>query len=378
MILYSVAQQICYFDTFKDFAGEFSFAETDLIFTERILYDNYIVGCKPACKVIIKDDYSATEPDEEAVDKILEAISGLNIKRIIAIGGGSVIDIAKGLRIKDAYPFGRILKKDIPVVIDKDLIVVPTTCGTGSEITSSGIIIQMHTGLKTIIPSTELSSSMAVLIPEFIKGLPFRAFVYVSMDALSHAMESYLAKGVTTVFSRAAATPAIELIVDNFVNIAIKGKEYQKECAKDALFASTLAGISMTNSNCGPVHALAYPVGEKYHMSHGEGNYQFLTAVMKLYHKKNPCGELLMKMKDIIIPLLKKFDESTTYDSAFDVLEQVLNAVLPQRRLRECGMTEDDIKPFAEGIIETKMRLIKTSYVDFIIDDAIDIFTTRL
>ena len=378
MRLFSVAQQIRYYDTFKDFADEFSFADTDLIFTERILYDNYIARCRPACKVIIKDDFSVTEPDEETVDKILETISGMDIRRIIAVGGGSVIDIAKGLRIKDAYPFGRILKKEIPVVIDKDLIAVPTTCGTGSEITSSGIIIQKHTGLKTIIPSMELSSSMAVLIPEFIKGLPFRAFVYVSMDALSHAMESYLAKGLTTVFSRAAAAPAIELIMDNFVNIALKGKEHQKECAKDALFASTLAGISMTNSSCGPVHALAYPVGEKYHMSHGEGNYQFLTAVMKLYQKKNPGGELLMKMKDIMIPVLKKFDGLTTYDNVFDVLEKVLNTALPQRRLSECGMTADDIRPFAEGIMETKMRLIKPSYVDFTVDDAIDIFTARL
>lgn len=378
MKLFSVAQQICYFDTFKDFADNITLSDTDLILTERILYDNYIGKCSIACKVIIKDDYSVSEPDEETVDKILENVSGLKIKRIIAIGGGSVIDIAKALTIKDAYPFGRILKNEVPITVNKELIVVPTTCGTGSEITSSGIIIQKGTGLKVIIPSNDLSSKMAVLIPEFIKGLPFRPFVYCSMDALTHAMESYLAKGFTTPFSRAMAGTAIELIVNNFVNIALKGKEYQRECAKDALFASTMAGISMTNSCCGPVHALGYPVGEKYHMSHGEGNYQFLTAVMKLYQKKNPSGELLIRMEEIILPILKRFDSSASYDNSFDVLEKVLNTALPQRGLKECGMTEADVEPFAKSIMETKMRLINPAYTEFTKKDAMDIYTARL
>jgi len=376
--LFSLAQEIYYSDTFLDFTKQFAFYDTDLIFTEQVLYKNYIQACNPACPILIKDDYSVSEPDEETVDRILEHLSGKKIKRIIAIGGGSVIDIAKALMIRDAYPIGRILRKEAAVSVDKMLIAIPTTCGTGSEITSSGIIIQKGTGLKTILPSNGLSSKIAVLIPEFIKGLPFRSFVYCSMDALSHAMESYLAKGYTTVFSRSVASTAIELIVSNFVGIALNGAEFQKECARDAIFASALAGISMTNSNCGPVHALAYPVGEKYHMSHGEGNYQFLTPVMNLYQKKNPEGELLMKMKRLILPALKRFDTDVTDETVFSVLEKVLNTALPQRGLHECGMTREDITPFAQSIMETKMRLINPSYVPFTEQDAIDIYTARL
>ncbi len=168
MKIFSVKQEIDYYETFKDFANDFSFCDTDLLFTEAVLYDRYMEKCKLPCNVLIKDNFSVTEPDEETVDKILEAISGKNIKRIIAVGGGSVIDIAKAIRIKDAYPFGKILKNEIPIEVEKDLIVVPTTCGTGSEITSGAIILQKGTGLKTIIPCFELSSSLAVLIPEFI------------------------------------------------------------------------------------------------------------------------------------------------------------------------------------------------------------------
>ncbi len=378
MKIFSLAQEIHYADTFQEFAAQFDFCDTDLILTERVLYENYIRACNPACSILIKDDYSVSEPDEETVDRILEHLSGKKIERVIAIGGGSVIDIAKALIIRDAYPFGRILRKEVPVVADKTLIAIPTTCGTGSEITSSGIILQKGTGLKTIIPSNGLSSKTAVLIPEFIKGLPFRSFVYVSMDALSHAMESYLAKGYSTVFSRSVAGTAIELIVGNFVGIALNGAEFQKECARDAIFASTLAGISMTNSNCGPVHALAYPVGEKYHMSHGEGNYQFLTAVMELYQRKNPGGELLMRMKALLLPILKRFDASVTGETVFRVLTNVLNTALPQRGLHECGMTREDIEPFAQSIMETKMRLISPSYAPFTKQDAIDIYTARL
>lgn len=378
MKLFELAQEIHYADTFREFAEQFTFLKNDLILTERILYTNYIQSCNLACTIIIKDDFSVTEPDEETVDRILERIEGLQPSRIIAIGGGSVIDIAKALIIRDAYPFGRILNKEIPVVVDKKLIAIPTTCGTGSEITPSGIILQKGTGLKTIIPSSELSSQMAVLIPEFIEGLPFRSFVYVSMDALSHAMESYLAKGATNIFSRSAASAAIELIVGNFVAIALNGAGFQKNCAKDAIFASTLAGISMRNSSCGPVHALAYPVGEMYHMSHGEANYQFLTAVMNLYQKKNPNGELLMKMKALLLPILARFDAKVTDATVFDVLEAVLNTALPQRGLHECGMKAEDVEPFAQSIMETKMRLINPSYVTFSKQDAIDIYTARL
>jgi 4-hydroxybutyrate dehydrogenase len=137
MKIFSVAQEICYYDTFRAFAEEFAFCDTDLIFTERVLFDHYIGPCNPACKILIKDDFSVTEPDEETMDRILLAIADKKISRIIAVGGGSVIDIAKGLRIKNAHPFGRVLAGGIPIEVDKDLIVVPTTCGTGSEITSA-------------------------------------------------------------------------------------------------------------------------------------------------------------------------------------------------------------------------------------------------
>lgn len=378
MKLFELAQEIHYADTFREFAEQFVFLESDLILTERILYTNYIEPCSLKCNIVIKDDFSVTEPDEETVDRILERITDLKPSRIIAIGGGSVIDIAKALTIQDAYPFGRILRKEIPVVVDKKLIAIPTTCGTGSEITPSGIILEKGTGLKTIIPSSELSSEIAVLIPEFIEGLPFRSFVYVSMDALSHAMESYLAKGATNVFSRSAASVAIELIVGNFVNIARNGSAYQKNCAKDAIFASTLAGISMRNSSCGPVHALAYPIGETYHMSHGEANYQFLTSVMNLYQKKDPNGELLLKMKSLLLPILAQFDAKVTDENVFNVLETVLNTAFPKRRLSECGMKREDVEPFAQSIMETKMRLINPSYAPFTKQDAIDIYTSRL
>ncbi len=102
MRLFSVNPEIHYFETVRAFADAFGLDALDLIFTEKVIYDNYICPMHLPCQIMIRDDYEAAEPSEEAIDKMLLALSARPYRRMIAIGGGSVMDTAKALVIDDA------------------------------------------------------------------------------------------------------------------------------------------------------------------------------------------------------------------------------------------------------------------------------------
>ena len=256
----------------------FSVGEGDLLLTESLFYEQYLRQGSLSCKILFKDDYDPGEPKEETIDAILEDIQSLPIRRIIAMGGGSVIDIAKILCVKNAYPCRRVMEQQIPMVLDKELIVLPTTCGTGSEVTFGGIVTMKDTGFKTGVLAPELSSTHAVLVPELLSGLPLKVFLHCSVDALGHAMESYVSATRGNEMVRAVGGRAIALLMDGYASLALEGPDSRAGLLKQFLTASCLAGMAVNNGGAGPVHALAYPLGEVYKMSHGESIYQFLTA----------------------------------------------------------------------------------------------------
>ena len=292
-----------------------------------------------------------------------------------AVGGGSVIDIAKVLIIRDARPIGRIIRGEQPFETDKQLIILPTTCGTGSEVTFGGIITMKDTGLKTAIMDERLSADHAVLVPELVAELPIKFFIHCSVDALGHSMESYVSAARGNEMARAVGARAVQLILNGYRQLIEKGAAYKALLAKDFIQASCLAGMAVNNGGAGPVHALAYPLGEKYKISHGESIYQFLTAVFSIYDQIRPEGALA-ELKDIVE---KPLQEAGFAGEApvFERLEKMLNQLYPNRPLRETGMTEQDIKPFTESIFASKQRLLVASYVPFTREQAAEIYRRR-
>lgn len=375
MEVFCVKATVHLYDRLAEFAEAFGLNEKDLILTESIIYENYIRPLDLSCQVILKDKYSAAEPDEDTVNSILYDMKDMDLKRVIAVGGGSVIDIAKVICIKDAYPIKNVMDHKTAPVHDKELIVLPTTCGTGSEVTFGGIITMKDTGLKTAIMDSTLVSKHAVLVPELLKGLPYRVFVHCSVDALGHSMESFVSAARGNEFARAAGARAIKLLLEGYVRLASEGEKAQESLLKDFIQASCLGGMAVNNGGAGPVHALAYPLGEIYHMSHGESIYEFLAEVF-VHYEETKGGNLLEELGDIIRPCLEKagIDEK----SPFRGLGVLLDRVYPNRPLKEAGMKEEDVVPFTESIFKAKQRLLKASYSDFTKEDAIRIYRNRL
>ena len=375
MQMFCLKPAVHMFDTLHEFVQAFQPGADDLIFTEALQYEQYIKKEQLACRIILKDDYGMGEPREEVIDAILRDLGQARIRRIIAVGGGSVIDIAKLLCVRDAYPIRTVMSGEKPPVLDKELIVLPSTCGTGSEVTFGGIVTMRETGFKTGILAPELSSTHAVLVPELLSSLPMRVFLHCSVDAMGHAMESYVSSTRGNEMVRAVGGRAIRLLADGYARLATEGEESRGSLMKSFLTASCLAGMAVNNGGAGPVHALAYPVGETYHVSHGETIYLFLTAVFA-YYERQKDGPLLEELRQLLTPALTRAGVFT--GRAFSDLEKLLNRVYPARWLGECGMKESDVEPFVENIFREKQRLLAASYVPFTEEAAAAIYREKL
>jgi len=196
-----------------------------------------------------------------------------------------------------------------------------------------------------------------------LKGLPFKFFAYSAIDALIHAMESYLspkANAHTQLFSQ----KAIEMILNVFMGIAEHGEDYRFDHLEEMLTASNFAGVAFGNAGVGAVHALSYPLGGGYHVPHGEANYQFLTEVFKVYFEKNPDGnirelnEILACNLNIDRELLKS-DPRIVYQKIDDLLGQLV----PKNPLRHYGMKSTEIDEFTASVLKTQQRLLANNYV---------------
>ncbi len=377
MQMFHCRARVHYFDTFAEFAKEFALSDTDLILTEKIMFSSFVEKLNLPCHIILKDEYDPGEPKEEVVDAIALAMKDLTVKRIVAIGGGSVIDIAKILLNKNVYPCRRLIEGEVPVECDKELITLPSTCGTGSEVTYGGIYTMKENGLKTALMSDRMTSSHAVLVPELIENLPFRIFVHCSVDALAHAMESYVSATRGNDFARAMGAQAIKLILNGYADILQNGENYRKKICKQFISASCMAGLAVNNGGAGPAHALAYPLGEVYHMSHGESVYQFLGTVMSIYLRENPQGEIIQELAEIVRKPVERAGFQVSDTNVFDQMEAMLDKVYPMRKLHEAGMKEEEIETFCDSLIESKQRLLAASYVPFTKELMIEAYRRR-
>ena len=236
--------------------------------------------------------YDNTQPNPTVanVEEALKIYRENNCDTLIAVGGGSVMDCAKGIGARVAYPnkqLGkmagvlRVLRK-IPT-----LIAIPTTAGTGSETTLAAVITDGETHHKYAIMSFPLIPHYAVLDARLTYSLPPHLTSTTGMDALTHAVEAYIGRS-TTKKTRALALEATKLIFENIENAYADGKNH--EARSNMLLAAYKAGISFSMSYVGYVHAVAHSVGGKYGIPHGLANAVIMPYVLEEYgvsaHKK--------------------------------------------------------------------------------------------
>ncbi|KGT47036.1 MULTISPECIES: iron-containing alcohol dehydrogenase [unclassified Acinetobacter] len=304
------------------------------------------------------------EPELEQVQDCINFYHANQSDAVLAVGGGSALDIAKCVAalagqngdIRDFVGTDKISSRDIP------LIVIPTTSGTGSEVTNIAILSDTKNQMKQGIVSDFLLPDVAIVSPVMSVSCPASVTAASGVDALVHAIEAYISVNHSDI-TDALALQAIELIVEYLPQAyALPSNLIARE---KMATASLMAGLAFGNAGVGAVHALAYPLGGKYKMAHGVSNALMLPYVLKW--NVLGCAERLSK----IAKLLKLSNSNLAMENAEKLVEflhkfcQQLN--IPAG-LRYFGIQEDDIPALAAEAIKVE-RLLKNNPRQLTVND---------
>ena len=282
-----------------------------------------------------------------------DLIKSSGAEGIISIGGGSVIDTAKAANILfseggdlvDDYSGAHTLTRPL-----KPHVVIPTTAGTGSEVTMVAAIYDEENKEKLLFADKFLLPNLAVLDPQMTTTLPPKMTAATGMDALTHAVEAYVGPQRSPI-SDAFATGAIELIMKNLVNATQNGEDI--EARGGMLIASTMAGIAFTHSMVGCIHSMAHATGGLYRVPHGVANAIFLPFGMEYNFEeiKEKLARLSLVMGEDAAGLSEE-DAARLSIAAVRKLTNKLNELgaLPIR-LRDVGVPEDGLTAIAEGAL---------------------------
>ncbi|MBE6918795.1 MAG: 4-hydroxybutyrate dehydrogenase [Ruminococcaceae bacterium] len=358
------------FETFAQMAEEFKLNERDVVLTNEFIYTPFMKDLGLKCQFVFQEKFGAGEPSAEMIQIMYDAIPYDSYDRVIAVGGGAILDLCKLLGCRRPDTVQNLYYKRFPVIHEKDVIAVPTTCGTGSECTNISVAIVKTeingelTGGETKLGlvSDDIIPNKVCLIPDLLKTLPYKPFACSAIDALIHATESFLSPARKTMTSELFSVKAMEMIMEGFRRIAENGPDARFEYLDEFVTASFYAGIAFLKAGCATVHAMSFPLGGTYHVPHGESNYMLFGSILRIYDEYDPNGELL-KFKEMIARIT-----GCKAEDAIDELNALLAKILPLRPLRDAGFTEQDIVDFPKSVEANQQRLLTNSYVPMDLD----------
>ncbi len=359
-----IAPTIYKFANFGEFAAEFKLGERDVVLTNEFIYKPFMEELGLKSKFVFQEKFGAGEPSEAMIETMYEAIPYDSYDRVIAVGGGAIMDLCKLLGCKRPNSVHELYFKREPVVHEKEVIAIPTTCGTGSEVTNISVAIVKDekdgklTGGETKLGlvSDDIIPNKVCLVPDLLKTLPYKPFAASAIDALIHATESFLSPHRKTVTSEMYSVKAAEMILEGFRRIALEGPDARMDYLGEFVTASLFAGIAFLKAGCATVHGMSFPLGGTYHVPHGESNYALFGKILELYNEYEPNGEL-GKYKELVARCL-----GCSKDDALRTLNVTLEKVLPLKPLHEYGFKEEDIKSFPVSVEANQQRLITNSY----------------
>ncbi|WP_053160226.1 iron-containing alcohol dehydrogenase [Pseudomonas protegens] len=290
--------------------------------------------------------FDRVQPDPEIaiVEDCMQVYREGGHDGLIGLGGGSAIDIAKSVgayagyhgALEDLFGIDQVPRKGPP------LIAIPTTAGTGSEVTNVAILSDRVAQLKKGIISDYLLPDVALVSPQMTLTCPPRVTAASGVDALAHAIEAYLSLNASAI-TDSLAIGAIKLIVKALPKAFANPAHLQAR--EDMATASLMAGMAFGNAGVGAVHAMAYPLGGRFHMSHGVSNALLLPYVMTW--NKMACVERMQDIAEAMGVQTAHLSASEAADRAVEAMAALCAAVEIPSGLRSFGVPEDAIPAMA-------------------------------
>lgn len=295
------------------------------------------------------------EPTCDEAQQVIEGFRASEADFIVAVGGGSVMDIAKlasvlatdEYTVRDLLDHPELAKKGIPCLM------IPTTAGTGSEATPNSIVAVPEKELKVGIVNEAMIADYVILDGEMIKNLPRKIAAATGVDALAHAIECYTSNKANP-FSDTFALEALDLILNNIERACDDPEALD---AKNAmLIAAFYAGAAITASGTTAVHALSYPLGGKYHIPHGVSNAMLLVPVMRF--NEPVCREKFAAVFD----RAAKDNRADTLEekSAWVInrLDEIVKHLEIPSSLKDYGIGSEDLEALVKAGMDVKRLLV--------------------
>ena len=368
---FRIKSEIINFDDVASLLTYLDLNKNDLLLTERRIFDKYLENKVKDARVIIRDDYISHGPNSEELIEKVAAESGAQCSRVIGIGGGAVLDLAKLLALETAVPVKNLFAQNIQLHKARELILIPTTPGTGSEVTQFCAVYVPDLGAQFILDDELLCADKAILCPEFLSGIPLKVLAASSFDAFVHAFESYLSP-LATPFSQALAKDAMQKILEVWKDVTSLGASDLEKSYKQLQTAGTLSGLSYANAGCAAVHALSYPLSIRLKIPHGEANYLVFNEVLKIYAAKNPTGAL-GDIEEIIAATL-----NCTKENALIKSDNLCGTLMQRKPLSSYGMKENQILEFTDMVLTRQHMLIANGYVQLTVGEIAKIYKDLL
>lgn len=345
--IYFEAGSIGYLEKMPNITRAFIVTDKSMVslgYVDKILY--YL---RKRQQYVHAEIFSEVEPDPsfDTINRGVEQMRNFKPDVIIALGGGSPMDAAKGMWLfyeyPDADPEGMKLKfmdirkrtyKFPKLGKDCKMVAIPTTSGTGSEVTSFAVITDKEKNMKYPLADYELTPDVAIVDPDLVMSLPKSITADTGMDVLTHAIEAYVSN-MASDYTDGLAEKAIELVY-NYLPVAYEDGSNQK--AREKMHnASCLAGMAFTNAFLGINHSLAHKLGADFHIAHGKANAIILPYVIK-YNGTKPT-------KFVSFPKYEYFIADEKYAS------------IARRLGLKASTTEEGVKSLVNAVIEMNKKL---------------------
>lgn len=307
------------------------------------------------------------DPAEAVVLAAAAQASREGIDLVLGMGGGSSLDVAKivaclalagtPLKLSDLYGVESVQTQRLP------LIMVPTTAGTGSEVTSIAIVTTGES-TKAGIVNQALLADLVLLDAQLTLGLPPAVTAATGVDAMVHAIEAYTSLHRKNAVSDMLARQALQLLSANLLPAYANGTDV---AAREAmLLGAMLAGQAFENAPVAAVHALAYPLGGIYHLAHGVSNALVLPHVLRF--NQPACANLYAELASVVMPDVQGTAEARCNAFIAYMADLTVRTGLPPR-LRDCGIKADAIDALASAAMG-QQRLLKNNPRPVSLDDA--------
>ncbi len=303
-------------------------------------------------------DEVVADPPEHVVHAAAALACTHKADAIVGFGGGSSMDVAKLVALlartpqdlASIYGIGLARGSRLP------LIQVPTTAGTGSEVTPIAIVTTGETEKKGVVAPV-LLPDLALLDPELTRGLPQAVTAATGIDAMVHAIEAYTSRHKKNPLSDALAREALRLLAGAIERASLRGDDL--DARSDMLLGACFAGMAFANAPVAAVHALAYPIGGRFHVPHGLSNALVLPHVLRF----NLCAGTTLY--DELAPIFGAADGNGLVVK----LESLAERMSVPRRLRDVGISHNELPLLAEDAMR-QTRLLMNNPREVTLEDA--------